>query len=173
MKTKLFVTILLSVIGLLLVVGGVSRAQPLDDQPMIHPSTISNTVYLPITQRPPCTYVPHIAMYASVNRPVVKVDEIVTFTGVLVNKCTPVIAPIYSMNNQPGGILSPSSALIRYYSEVPYGSHPEITFAAQAIGTGVVTVTVGVNYVTLNPVQPGVYYRDIVEASPIVMQVLP
>lgn len=174
MKTKLFVTVLLSAIGLLLVVGGASRAQPLDDQQMIHPSTISNTVYLPIVQQPPCTYIPHAAIYASVNKPVVNVGEIVTFTGGLVNDCTSVGHPYYGMLTRQEGILSPTHVeAYGYPPGIRYGSSQMITFTTQAVGTGVVTVTVGVLYETFNPARPYVYYYDIVAASPIVMRVLP
>ena len=55
MKTKLIATVLLSVVGLMLVLGGTSYAQSFDDRQPIHQSTISTTVYLPLfTRNWPC-----------------------------------------------------------------------------------------------------------------------
>jgi hypothetical protein len=173
MKTKLIATVLLSVVGLMLVLGGTSYAQSFDNHQPIHQSTISNTVYLPFIAKPPCTFVPQVEMYASVNKPVVKVGEIVTFTGIIVNDCTYMGLPHFYMRAQPSGILLPSSIWIESPTSFLIGWNPTITFTAQAVEIGVVTVTVGTTYIAFDPDDSSHVLFPNVAAPPVVMRVLP
>lgn len=169
MKIKFVIVLVLAVVCLLLVVTGAStsRAQPFDRHP-IHQQTISNTVYLPIVAKPPCTYV-HPMAYVAVSKPVVRVGEYVTATGALVNICAPVGQPWYSIGTMQTDILSPSYRLVNGYPPyVLYNSYQEVTITMQATATGVATITFGALWETEIPA-----HQDHAVSSPVVMYVLP
>lgn len=98
-----------------------------------------------------------------------------TVTGALVNECNPLVGePAFYVFAEPSGILSPS--LTMHYGfppSIPIGGYEEVTFTLRAVGTGVVTTTVTVNYETMNNGNPPGFYFDIVESSPTVVRVLP
>jgi hypothetical protein len=168
MKTKLIATVLLSVVGLLLVLGGTSYAQPFDGHQPIHQQTISNTVYLPIVVNPPCSYV-HPTAYVAVSKPVVRVGEIVTATGALVNICAPIGRPFYSMGTQQTDILSPSHIFAEGVPPtVLYNSYQEVTLTMRATAAGIATITLGVSWETEIP-----GHQDHAVSGPSVMHVLP
>jgi hypothetical protein len=162
MKTKLIMTVLLTVIGLMLVLGGTTHAQSGGDY----------KIYLPLVSNQYCTFVTP-TLYASVSSPVVRVGEIVTVTEVLVNDCAHIGPPLYNLWAQPEGILTPSLA---FKPGVPpggiaNGSYQVITFTTQAIEPGVVTISTGSSFeVTMKP--PQAFFLT-VGANPIVMRVLP
>jgi hypothetical protein len=164
MRIKFVIALALSVVCLLPIVTGVSTAQ--QDNP--NKVNLDYQVYLPFVSKPPCTPTKATA-YVATSKPVVRVGEIVTVTGALVNDCAPVGHPFYGISSQPEGILYPSSAT--GYGDPPaiaYGSYQEITFTVQAVGTGVVTITFGAIYETQPP-----GHWDSVGSSPFVMRVLP
>jgi hypothetical protein len=172
MKIRFAIALVLAVVCLLPIVTGLSTAQ----QDELNKTNLDYKVYLPLVAKPPCTYIFRPGMYASVNKPVVRVGEIVTFTGVLVNDCTPVDKPQYALIANPERILSPSLIItIGYPLVVVYGSTQEVTFTAQATGTGVVTVSVGVSFESYPPDKPYPpwYFWNSATAAPIVMRVLP
>jgi hypothetical protein len=169
MKTKFAIALVLAVVCLLLVAAGVSTAQPKDP----NKTNLDYKVYLPLVSKPPCTYKPP-AVYGSVSKPVVRVSEIVTVTGALVNNCAEVGKPLYYLNVQPEGMLYPSYATIEGYPRfVSVGSYQEFTFTVQAVGTGVVTVSVAANYETVHPDHPYLWLWESVGSTPSVMRVLP
>ena len=108
MKTKLAIALLLAIVCLLPVVTDSSNAQ--QDEPT--QANLDYKVYLPFVSKPPCTYV-HPTAYVAVSKPVVRVGEIVTATGALVNICAPIGRPFYSMGTQQTDILSPLTHLCR------------------------------------------------------------
>ncbi len=114
MRTKFAIALVLAVVCLLLVAAGVSTAQ--QDDP--NEADQDYSVYLPIVAKPPCAYV-HPTAYVAVSKPVVRVGEIVTATGALVNICAPVGRPFYSIGTQQTDILSPHTSLPRAFLQ-PY-----------------------------------------------------
>jgi hypothetical protein len=175
MKPKLIAAVLLSVVGLLLILGGTSYAQSFDDHQPSHQSTISTTVYLPLVARNwPCVPKGTTAFVAT-SKPVVRVGEILTVTGALVNECNPLVGePAFYVFAEPSGILSPS--LTMHYGfppSIPIGEYEEVTFTLRAVGSGVVTVTIGVSYETLNNGNPPSFYFDSIGSSPTAIRVLP
>ena len=106
MKTKLITTVLLAVSDLVLVLGGVTHAQSPSD---------NYTIYLPVISKPPCTPVKP-SVYIVVSDPVVRVDEIVTAAGAIVNDCQIVGHPWFGIGTYPPGILSVTSPLTNYLS---------------------------------------------------------
>jgi hypothetical protein len=168
MKIKLIAAALLCLVGLMFVLGGTSYAQSFDDRQPIHHSTISTTVYLPLVVNPPCSYV-HPTAYVAVSKPVVRVGEIVTATGALVNICAPVGRPFYSMGTMQTNILSPSNIFAEGIPPtVLYNSYQEVTLTMQATAAGVATITLGVIWETEIP-----GHQDHAVSSPAVMHVLP
>ncbi len=166
MKIKFVIALVLAVVSLLPVVTGVSTARQND---------LNYAVYLPLVARNwPCLPKGTTA-YVATSKPVVRVGEILTVTGALVNECNPLVGePFFAVYAEPSGILSPSVAtLYGFPPSVPIGGYEEVTFTLQAVGTGVVTVTVGVNYETLNNGNPPGFYFDSVGSSPTVVRVLP
>lgn len=174
MKTKLIATVLLSVVGLLLVLGGTTHAQPPDERRPIHQHIISSTVYLPIVAKPPCTPTKATA-YIAVNKPVVRVGEILTATSAIVNECSLLVGiPYYAIHVEPPGILSPTVQGIVGYYAVPIGEYREVEIALLAVGTGPVTVTTRINYESVNEdYYPPPFYWVSVGSSPTVVRVLP
>jgi hypothetical protein len=174
MKTRLIATILLSVISLLLVLGGTSYAQSFDDRQPIYQPTISNTVYLPFVSNPPCTPVKP-SVYIAVSDPVARVGEIVTATGAIVNDCQFVGKPWFGVGLNPTGILSVTSPLTNVLMlAVPIGGYVEDQITMLATNPGVVTLTMWVRYETLNyNFNPPMFYYDNAGSSPTVVRVLP
>lgn len=164
MKAKLAIALVLTFVCLLLVAAGVSTAQRADP----HEASLGYSVYLPIVAKPPCIYV-HPTAYLAVSKPVVRVGEIVTATGALVNICAPVGRPFYSMGTQQTGILSPSHI---FAGGVPptvlYDSYQEVTLTMRATAAGIATITLGVSWETEIP-----GHQDHAVSSPSVMHVLP
>ncbi len=166
MRFKFVIALMLAAVCLLPIITGVSTARQND---------LNYTVYLPLAARYwPC--VPKgTTAYVATSKPVVLVGEIMTVTGAIVNECNPLVGePAFYVFAKPSGILSPSLAMrYGFPPEVHIGEYEEITFTLQAVGTGVVTVTVTVNYETLNyNMVPPSFYFDIVESSPTVVRVL-
>lgn len=174
MKTKLITTVLLSVVVLLLVLGSTTHAQPLDNHQPIHQPAISNTVYLPLISKPPCTPVKP-SVYIAVSDPVIRVGEIVTATGVIVNDCQFVGKPWFGVGLNPTGVLSITSPLTKVLMlSVPIGSYVEDQITMLATHPGVVTLTMWVRYETLNyNLNPPMYYYDNAGSSPTAIRVLP
>ncbi len=170
MRTKLAIAVVLTVVCLLPVAAGASNAQQ-DDPNKTH---LDYKVYLPLVAKPPCTPTRATA-YVATSKPVVRVGEIMTVTGAIVNECSLVGIPGFRVFAEPSGILTPSLAMRGGYpSSVPIDGYEEVTFTLQAVGTGVVTVTVTVTYETVNyNFDPPVLYFDIVGSSPTVVRVLP
>lgn len=164
MKIKFVIALVFAVVCLLPVVTGVSTAQ--QDDP--NKANLDYKVYLPIVAKPPCTYV-HPTVYVAVSKPVVRVGEILTTTGALVNMCAPIGRPFYSMGTQQTNILSPSHIFVEGVPPtVLYNSYQEVTLTMRATAAGVATITLGVSWETEIP-----GHRDHAVSSPAVMHVLP
>jgi hypothetical protein len=164
MKTRLLVSIVLSAICLLIVAAGVRSAE----QPQLN-----YTVYLPFVSKPPCTPT-RATTYIATSKPVIRVGEIITVTSAIVNECNPLVGqPWIGVTASPPGILSPTEQTRTLYTDVPSGTYTETQFLLQAIGTGPVTVTIGVSYETLNDSNPPMYRWDIAIPSHTVVRVLP
>jgi hypothetical protein len=166
MRIRLVIVLMLTAVCLLPVVTEVSTARQAD---------LNYMVYLPIVARnSPC--VPKgTTAYVATSKPVVRVGEIITVTGALVNECNPLVGePFFGVLAEPSGILSPTHA--ERYSwppEIHVGEYEEVTFTLQAVGSGVVTVTSGALYeTTYNCNPPGFCYNNAV-SSPTVVRVLP
>ena len=156
--------LILAIICLLPIVTGVSTAQ--QDEP--NKDNLDYKGYLPFVARPPCTYV-HPTAYVAVSKPVVRVGEIVTATGALVNICAPVGRPFYSMGTQQTDILSPSHIFVEGLPPtVLYNSYQEVTLTMRATAAGAATITLGVSWETEIP-----GHQDHAVSSPSVMHVLP
>jgi len=166
MKTRLAITLMLTAICLSLITTGVGTAQ----RDNFDTVDLDYRVYLPFISVPPCTFTDPEA-YVSVSNPVVRVGEIVTVTGTLVNICSPIGNYLYYLKAEPEGVLYPSQTT-RYGDPPAIGSnsYEDMTFTVQAVGAGVVTVTVGVGYEWWDP---PIAYWDGVGSSPSVMRVLP
>ncbi len=162
MKTRLSIAVLLTVIGVLLVVGVTGARQ----------SNPGYTVYLPIVAKPPCS--PKVTAYVSASKPVVRVVEFVTLTGAIVNECAALVGlPEFYALTEPQGILSPTAlADIGYYS-VPIGAYRELTLTLLAVGSGPAAVTATIYFEALNDYTPPMFYWDFVQSDPIVVRVLP
>jgi hypothetical protein len=125
-------------------------------------------VYLPFVAKPPCSYV-HPTAYVAVSKPVVRVGEIVTATGALVNICAHVGHPFYSMGTQQTDILSPSHIFAEGVPPtVLYNSFQEVTLTMQATAAGVATITLGASWETEIP-----GHQDYAISGPAVIYVLP
>lgn len=172
MKTKLITTVLLTIIGLVLVLGGVTHAQSLNDHQPIHQQTISNTVYLPFVSRPPCT--PNLpAVFIATSQPLVHVGEFLTVTGAIVNDCTIIGQPHYYLDASPEGLLDPSHITTDTYpTSIDFGAYQEFTFTVQAVNPGVVTVTTAVRYETQVPNPPYWHWVN-AWSNPAIVRVLP
>jgi hypothetical protein len=164
MKIKFVIALMLAAICLLPVAAGVSTAQ--QDDP--NKANLDYKVYLPIVAKPPCSYV-HPTAYVAVSKPVVRVGEIVTATGALVNICAPVGRPLYSMGTQQTDILSPSHIFAEGVPPtVLYNSYQEVTLTMRATAAGIATITLGVSWETEIP-----GHQDHAVSGPSVMHVLP
>jgi hypothetical protein len=167
MKTKLAITLVLTVACLFPIITGVSTAQ--QDDP--NKASLDYTVYLPLISKPPCVRTP-ASVYIAVSDPIVKVGELVTVTGALFNECAYVGEPYYILYTEPEDILYPSKVMsFPLPSGVGIGMYQEITFTVQAVGTGVVGIRVGASYETYVPPNP--YYWENVISSYSVIRVLP
>jgi len=143
MKTKLFVTVLLSVIGLSLIVGGTTHAQPLDERQPIQQQTISNTVYLPIIAKPSC----EVAAYVTASSPVVEVGQFFTVTGAIVNVgCPPIGQRWIIMGTAPSGATLPEGAVTVPGGVIPTGQYQIVQTRFQALQTGPVTFSLAIRY---------------------------
>ena len=164
MRTKLLIVLVLTLICLLPIITEVSTAQQEDP----NKTNIDYKVYLPLVSQPPCSYV-HPTAYVAVSKPVVRVGEIVTATGALVNICAPVVRPFYSIGTQQTNIPSPSHIFVEGVPPtVLYNSYQEVTLTMQATAAGVATITLGANWETQHPGE-----QDYAVSSPAVMHVLP
>ena len=164
MRTKFAIALVLTVVCLLLVAAGVSTAQ--QDNP--NEADLDYSVYLPSVAKPPCIYV-HPTAYVAVSKPVVRIGEIVTATGALVNICAPVGRPFYSMGTQQTDILSPSHIFAEGVPPtVLNNSYQEVTLTMRATAAGIATITLGVIWETEIP-----GHQDHAVSSPSVMHVLP
>jgi hypothetical protein len=164
MRIKFVIALVLAVVGLLLVTAGVGTAQ--QDNP--NEADLDYSVYLPIVAKLPCIYVRPTA-YVAMSKPVVRVGEIVTATGALVNICAPVGRPFYSMGTQQTDILSPSHIFAEGVPPtVLYNSYQEVTLTMRATAAGIATITLGVSWETEIP-----GHQDHAVSSPSVMHVLP
>ena len=77
MKSKFAVVVMLTAICMSFVVSGVTGARQ---------SNPDFAVYLPLVTKPYCT--PRVTAYVSTSDPVVRVGEIMTLTGSIVNECS-------------------------------------------------------------------------------------
>ena len=163
MKAKISVAVLLTFISVSLVTVGGGGA---------HQSGSSYTVYLPIVTKPFCS--PRVTAYTAASRPVVRVGEIVTLTGAIVNECSRLVGePYFAAYLNPTGILSPTQLGVVGSYAVPIGEYRTLTLTLLAVDTGPVTITSGMNYESLNDYTPPMFYWDTVGAYPIVVRVLP
>jgi len=170
MKTKLIATILFTVVGLMLVLGGTSYAQSFDDRQPIHQQTISNTVYLPLVSKPPCTWVQPTA-YVAVSQPVVKVGDWVTITGALFNECHYVGEPDSRLETTPEGLLYPSRIITGFTNWLSDGTYKTFTFTAQAVQPGVVSIVVSSMYEVHYP--SGGAWWESSQSDPAVIRIVP
>lgn len=170
MKTKLTAILLLAIICLSLVVSGISSPQPVAHAQV----TGDYKVYLPVVAKPPCTYVRATA-YVAVNRPIMRVGDLVTVAGALMNDCTLIGQPRYHLGTQPEGLLFPSYIITDIYpTSIDYGAYQEFTFTVQAIQAGVVSITVAASYETRLPDwPPGMWTWDAAVSGPAVIRILP
>jgi hypothetical protein len=163
MKTKLIATVLLSVIGLLLVVGGTTHAQSPDD---------NYTVYLPFVSKPDCTYTvtsaqASLAAYVVASSPVVRIGDIVTVTGAIVNDgCRAIGRPYIGVALSPLGILSPTVEHRDPYDSVPGFGYELVQVPMLATGTGPVAMTLQMVY------EPGPALIGVVRSDPTIIRVL-
>jgi hypothetical protein len=171
MKTKLIATILLTVIGLLLVLGSTSYAQPLDDRQPIQQQTISNTVYLPLIVKP-C--LAKASAYMTASDPLIHVGDTLTVTGAIVNECARQMnKPSLIVEVQSTGILTPS--IVGYYTfdSLGNGQYRTFTVTLQAVSPGEVTLEGAVIFEDINDYNPPMEYWDVAHAQPIVVRVMP
>ncbi len=164
MKTKLSLlsVVLLSARAVLLAVSGVGRAQP--------PGPY--TVYVPVVSS---ECYPKVSAYASAYPPVVRVGEIMTLTGVIVNECSIMVSGpyFYISSADPQGVLSPTVPEVVGDYDVHIGEYRSLTLTLLAVGTGPVTITGWIGFESLSSINPPHFYWDAVSAQPIIVRVLP
>ncbi len=170
MKTKPAITLVLTVACLFPIVTGVSTAQQSDP----HKASLDYTVYLPIvSQRSRYTMKPSV--YIVVSDPVVRVGQVVTATGAIVNECDgPVGKPWFQLTSDPTGILSVTSPTSELMLGVPPWGYVEDQITMLATAPGAVTMTMWVRYETHDPgIDPPIFYYAWVKSSPTAIRVLP
>jgi len=170
MRIKFVIALVLTVVFLLPIVTGVSTAQ--QDEP--HKANLDYKIYLPIVAKPPCTWV-HPEAYIAVNRPIVKIGDWVTVTGVIISDCAIVGNPDGRLHTTPEGLLSPSNIIANPFGgSLNYGAYREFTFTVQAVQAGIVSIVVGSSYETQYPDRPPwEWWWGYAESSPAVIRILP
>jgi hypothetical protein len=166
MKIKSVIALVLTVVCLLPIVTGVSFARQ---------NGLNYKVYLPLVAKPPCVPTKP-TVYIAISDPIVRVGEIVTATGAIVNDCTSLVGhPWFGVATNPTGILSVTSPLTNYLQVgVPIGGYVEDQITMLATGSGVVTMTMWVNYETVDDTRfPPWFYYDNAGSSPTAIRVLP
>jgi hypothetical protein len=117
---------------------------------------------------------PRVRAYVLASKPVVRVGEIVTLTGAIMNECARLVwEPYFSARTEPHGILSPAVVGVVGYYSVPIREFRELALTLLAVGTGPVTITSWMIYEALNDYDPPMYHWDFVAADPIVVRVFP
>ncbi len=170
MRIKFVIALALAVVCLLPVATGSSNAQ--QDEPT--QANLDYTVYLPLVAKPPCQWIEYPKLYSSINKPVARIGEVVTVTGVLVNDCSQVGHPLYVMTASSGALSLTVSHWFGYPIGVPPGSTQIVTLTALAVSPGEAEIGLYVSYETANPTDPSpIFYYDSVSAKPITIRVLP
>jgi hypothetical protein len=121
------------VISLALVAGATNASQ----------SDPGYNLYLPIVQ--PCNK--KTSAYISASKPVVRVGEIVTLTGVIVNECSPLVGDLwFTARTAPTGVLASTVLGVEGLYSVPIGEYRELTLTMNAVSPGQVTITAQIEY---------------------------
>ena len=169
MTIKLFMALVLTLVYLWPVAAGVSTAQ--QDNP--YKADLDYQMYLPLVSNPPCLYTvtstqASLTAYLVASSPVVRIGEIVTATGAIINDgCRAIYRSYIGIGTDPPGILSPTIDQRDPYDPVPAFGYELVQVPMLATGTGPVTMTLQMVY------EPGPALIGYVHSDPTVIRVLP
>ena len=169
MRIKFVIALVSAVVCLLPIITGVSTAQ--QDNP--NKANLDYLVYLPFVSKPTCSYTvtstqASLSAYVVASSPVVRLGDIITATGAIVNDgCRGIYRPYIGIGVNPPGILSPTVTHPEPWDPVPPFGYELVQIPMLATGIGQGTMTVQMVY------EPGPALIGVVRSAPTVIRVLP